>query len=311
MTYPIKVVSKLTGLGIHAIRAWEKRYKAVVPQRTETNRRVYSESDLAKLKLLKKALENGYSIGSIANFSISELENIVGEAQIKSLPEKITISPDSIGSHDKLEACIASVKKLDARGLEKDLYNALAELSQPQFINEIIAPLLEEIGKMWEEGEIRIVNENISSSVIRKVLYNLIDNNIVPEYAPKILIASPTGQHHELGALITGLIASTYGWHTTYIGPNLSAEEIAAAAIKLDPKIIALSIVYPADNFTLDKEIAKLTKLLGNSHKIIAGGRSVNSYRSILESMNVKIVNSIEEFKAELEKRRLIAPIDD
>lgn len=67
--YPINVVSKLTGLSSHLIRAWEKRYNAVEPSRTGTNRRVYSDEAVEKLKLLKLLTSKGYSIGNIASLS--------------------------------------------------------------------------------------------------------------------------------------------------------------------------------------------------------------------------------------------------
>ena len=99
-TYPIKVVSNLTGLSIHVIRAWEKRYNVVVPERTDTNRRVYSHSDVEKLKLLSKASEKGYAIGSIAYLSIKDLKSIVneGEAEVE-VKESEKILPNLSQSH--------------------------------------------------------------------------------------------------------------------------------------------------------------------------------------------------------------------
>ena len=51
--YPIKVVSQMTGLSVFVIRAWEKRHNVVIPSRTETNRRLYTEDDIEKLKPFK------------------------------------------------------------------------------------------------------------------------------------------------------------------------------------------------------------------------------------------------------------------
>jgi len=78
-TYPIKVVANRTGLTPHAIRAWEKRYGAVRPARTETNRRRYSEGDLERLLLLSRLKEGGYNIGAVAGLSTSELESLLSE----------------------------------------------------------------------------------------------------------------------------------------------------------------------------------------------------------------------------------------
>ena len=46
--FPIRYVSRQTGLTPHVIRAWENRYGAVTPKRTDTNRRVYSNADISE-----------------------------------------------------------------------------------------------------------------------------------------------------------------------------------------------------------------------------------------------------------------------
>ena len=308
-TYPIKVVSNITGLSIHVIRAWEKRYNVVVPERTDTNRRVYSNSDVEKLKLLSQASEKGYAIGSLASLNIDDLRKIVGEgeADINENEKNLVHSPDlhSIENNQYIVNCIEAVKNLSAYELEKELYKALVDYPQIKFIETIVVPLLEIIGNMWKTGEIRILHEHISTAVIRKFLTSLIDNNSTTTNAPSILIATPKGQQHELGALIVGVIASSDGWNVTYMGPDLPGEEIAAAIDRLNPKIVALSIVYPSDDFTLDKEMLKLQRLLSNGHLIIAGGRSAKSYAGPLKKMGAKIITRIDEFREELERNRI------
>lgn len=306
-TYPIKVVSDLTGLSIHVIRAWEKRYNVVVPERTDTNRRLYSHSDIEKLKLISNASDKGYAIGSLAPLNIEELRNIIiGEKtnEIDSTSELDVIAHLGDMNNIYLKNCVESVKNLNVHELEKELYKALVDYPQIKFIDEIVAPLLEIIGNMWKSGEIRILHEHIATAVIRKFLTTLIDNNSITTNAPSILIATPKGQLHELGALIIGVIASSDGWNVTYMGPDLPGEEIAAAIERLKPKIVALSIVYPSDDFTLDKEMLKLQKLLGKDSFIIAGGRSAKSYEKVLNKMGAKIITQTNEFREELERNR-------
>lgn len=307
ITYPIKAVSNITGLSIHVIRAWEKRYNVVVPERTTTNRRLYSANDVEKLKLLSNASNKGYSIGSIAKLGIEELRSILGNEQISEFSSNELVKNDSkdrVTQGSYLNNCVNSIKNLNAQNLEMELYKALVDLPQLRFINEVVSPLLENIGKMWHDGEIRIVNEHISTAVIRKILTSLIDNNSNSSNEPSILIATPKGQLHELGALIIAVVASSDGWKVTYMGPDLPGEEIAAAVERLHPQILALSIVYPNDDYTLEGEMLKLKKLLNGDYKIIAGGRSVQSYKATLESMNAKIISSIDEFREELERSR-------
>lgn len=309
ITYPIKAVSNLTGLSIHVIRAWEKRYNVVTPLRTETNRRVYSSEDVEKLKLLSLATEKGYAIGSIANLDVRDLRNIAldekDESPINIDREVVDIARSDSHEHNKyLENCIESIKNLNVHDLEKELYKGLVDYPQLKFVDEIIAPLLELIGNLWKKGEIRILHEHVSTAVIRKFLTQLIDNNSTTPNAPSILIATPKGQLHELGALIIGVIASSDGWNVTYMGPDLPGEEIAAAIDRLNPQIVALSIVYPSDDFTLDKEMLKLKNLLKNTNVLIAGGRSAPSYEDVLHKMGAKIITQTDEFRNELESRR-------
>jgi len=311
ITYPIKAVSNLTGLSIHVIRAWEKRYGVVTPTRTESNRRLYSSEDVEKLKLLSVVSEKGYSIGSVANLNLGDLRSIAidssaNQADVKYSNYKAEIFQDEEHEmNEHLRNSIEAIKNLNIQELERELYKGLVDYPQIKFVDEIIVPLLEIIGDMWKTGEIRILHEHISTAVIRKFLTSLIDNNSIQPNAPSILIATPKGQLHELGALIIGVIASSDGWNVTYMGPDLPGEEIAAAIERLNPKIVALSIVYPSDDFTLDKEMLKLRKLLNNGSLIIAGGRSVNSYKKILNGMGAKIITQTNAFRDELERNRI------
>jgi methanogenic corrinoid protein MtbC1 len=304
-TYPIKAVSKLTGLSLHVIRAWERRYNVVSPLRTDTNRRLYSSKDIEKLKLLKDASRRGYSIGNIADLRIDELRIIVGKTDEKLVIPENNINPSEEDyDSDYLDNCTEAVINMNVKALEKELYRALVELPQFRFIEEVISPLLKRIGELWKNGHIRIVNEHISTTVIRKFLSSLIDNNTVAENAPSIVIATPKGQLHELGALIIAAIASADGWNVTYMGPDLPGEEIAAAVKELKPKIIALSIVYPNDDYVLQREMNKLKNLLNNGTTILAGGSSAHHYNSILEEMNAKIITGIDDFRKELDAGR-------
>ena len=77
LKYPIGYVSRQTGLTAHQIRAWERRYAAVVPERTQSNRRLYSETDIVRLKLLTKARQSGLSLEQLAALSTEDLMRLI------------------------------------------------------------------------------------------------------------------------------------------------------------------------------------------------------------------------------------------
>ena len=146
--YPIKAVSDLTGLTEHVIRAWEKRYNLVIPDRTETNRRLYSKDDVEKLSLLSKASKSGYSIGVISNYSLEQLNQLFGEKEPYIKKEEITATDTTIDN--VIENCISFVKILDKKAFEHELYSAQIKFSQPILIEKIITPLIERIGDLWK-----------------------------------------------------------------------------------------------------------------------------------------------------------------
>ena len=77
-SYPISAVAKLTGIPLDTLRAWERRYRTVIPKRAGRGR-VYSEDQIQKLLLLRRAVEQGHSIGQVA---------ALGDRQLRELLEK-------------------------------------------------------------------------------------------------------------------------------------------------------------------------------------------------------------------------------
>ncbi len=68
--YSIKAVTALTGLGAETLRAWERRYQAIVPRRDENGRRSYSQLDLERLTLLANLTRQGHAISKVSATTI-------------------------------------------------------------------------------------------------------------------------------------------------------------------------------------------------------------------------------------------------
>jgi DNA-binding transcriptional MerR regulator len=87
--YAIGVVARRTQTHPETIRVWERRYELIVPGRSETGRRLYSENDIAKLSLVKRLTELGHSVSSLAKLSNDELRDRLN-ASLASEPSKYT-----------------------------------------------------------------------------------------------------------------------------------------------------------------------------------------------------------------------------
>ena len=306
--YSIKLVARRTGLSAHAIRVWEKRYNAVLPARTETNRRLYSDADMERLLLLHKATLDGHAIGQIAKLPTEQLRQLFHTAEatpsVKAAQTNKTVPTSSAAI---LENCLQFVKQLDPERLQRALEDAEVALSRPRFIEQLIAPLLQKIGELWRDGTLRVIHEHMATAVTRSFLGNVRSAYDVPETAPGVVTTTPVGQLHELGALMASATASAEGWRVTYLGPNLPAEEIAAAARQNQARAVALSIVYPTDDPRLEPELQKLRRLLPGDVALLIGGRAAVNYRTTLEMLGVQLIKDMASFSAILEALRVPA----
>lgn len=296
---PIKVVSQRTGLTQHVIRVWEKRYGAVSPSRNTTNRRFYTDKEVTRLSLLREAIENGFSIGQIAHLPSDQISNMIAEK-----PLDIGISASNQSIEQYIEGCLAAIAEIDTQKLDEILTKAQVELNPSILIDDLIVPLLYRIGNLWQEGRLRIVEEHLASAVIRNLLGRIKTDLQPTSVAPKIIIATPPRQWHELGALLAAATAAYEGWKVIYLGANLPVEEITKAAQLHKAKLVALSIIYPVDDPYLHLDLKKLRNLLGSQVQLIIGGQATEAYLATIQSINATVVTNLKSFRQILNSLR-------
>jgi DNA-binding transcriptional MerR regulator/methylmalonyl-CoA mutase cobalamin-binding subunit len=304
--YLISTVSKRSGVKSDLVRAWERRYKAVTPTRTNGGHRVYTDQDIARLKLLNQATNNGHSISQIARFSLDELKKLLKDEPVETVVNsyKVTQSATERGylAEDYIKKCYSSILAFNARELESHFENAIVELGTQLFIEQLLEPLLTMIGDRWKTGELRPVHEHMASSIIRSLTYILRNNTPCAPDAPKMIVSTPIGQLHELGALLAAILAELKGWQVTYLGTNLPAEEIAAAVRFTGACVVTISISFYTDDQVVPREIRRLKKLIGKDVALIVGGRAAYRYMPVLDEVGVLNIHGYSHFRHVLEE---------
>ena len=301
--YTIKYVAKRTGLSPHAIRAWERRYGAVVPHRSTKNRRLYSEEDVYRLQLLKTTTDAGHNISQVAQLNSDELADLV-QRDVAVIPQSGRGGQKSLQLASKVnyyQECLSAVLDFDADGLEKTYDQAAIDLTRAALLRAVIVPLFREIGKLWHRGSLKIVNEHMATTVTRTFLLNMSRTTEIPESAPKIVVATTLGQWHDVGALTVALTAAENGWHPIYYGPNLPAEEIATGAKQSNARAVAISITHILNQHALVAELRKLKRHIGPNIALFVGGRAVGDQRLLLNEIDAKLIEDFEEFSSELD----------
>lgn len=304
--HTIKAVSQRTGLSAHVIRVWEKRYGAVRPQRTGTNRRLYSEDEVERLELLLLATKAGHTIGQAAKLSTDQLRELSRQAATSSLLFPRGGDGERGSDSNFLDECLAAVKEWDAAGLDELFKQATVRLGHMGFISRLAGPLSQRVGEQWQSGELTAAHEHFLSAALRTLLGQSVRQFALPESAPVVVVATPAGQLHELGAVMVAAAAANHGWRVTYLGASLPAAEIAGAAIQNKARAVALSIVYPEDDDGLGGELSSLRRYLPAEIKILAGGRAAPAYNeslSAIGALRIVDLNALAATLAGLRKR--------
>jgi DNA-binding transcriptional MerR regulator/methylmalonyl-CoA mutase cobalamin-binding subunit len=301
--YPIQVVARITGLSAHVIRIWEQRYLAVDPQRTATKRRLYSQRDIERLNLLRDATQAGHSIGRVAHLPAERLGKLVAtSSNLQARAPRAAAEASQTVSF--LDECVTAVKSLKAHALDDALQRAATALGTLGLLQRVVAPLTQTVGDLWREGTLTAAHEHFASAAIRVFLGNLAKPFGTMDNAPVLVVATPAGQVHELGALLVGATAANLGWQITYLGASLPTAEIAGAAHQRRARAVALSLVYPEDDPRLEGELTLLRRSLPGEVKLLVGGRAMPAYREALEKVGALPIENLTQLGSILDDLR-------
>lgn len=302
LRHPIKVVCHRTGLTAHVIRVWEKRYGLVCCQRTDSNRRLYSDAMIERLRLLKELTVCGHRISQISCLALDDLYKL-HQRELPPLPEEGTGTRDlSHSSMDEcLVRCLEAVSQYDASSLNDLLEDSRLRYGQCTTLMRVVAPLVHQVGEAWRKGDLRMAHEHLCTSVVRDFLALGARNYPQRSDAPEIVVSTPSGQMHEVGALLAAAAARGLGWRATYLGPSLPAEEIAVCAQVRRARAVALSMVYPSDDPNVPVELTNLRRLLPPQTIMLIGGRAAFGYHKALRVPDVRLVEGLADLESYLE----------
>ena len=310
--HPIQVVVRRTGVSQDLLRAWEKRYAAVAPGRTPGSHRLYSDADIHRLGLIREALDGGRRIGQVAPLPTDEIAALVESDRREAFavvrpplprPSAAAAIPEDLRARH-VAACFDAIRDLDAARLEGALDEARLALSLPHLLEGVVGPLLEEVGGAWHRGELRPYHEHMASAVLRTFLTAVRGTFHAAPNAPLLLVALPAGQHHELSALMAALAGAAEGWRVTYLGPDLPADDIAAAARQAAARALALGIVFPPDDPDLPAQLERLRRGAGPEFPILVFGAAVPAYGAVVEAIGAEPVPGVGALRVALGRLR-------
>jgi DNA-binding transcriptional MerR regulator len=249
LTYSIKDLEKLSGIRAHTIRIWEKRYNLILPKRTETNIRVYSDHDLRKLINVSILNRNGFKISQIAEMSDEEISEKISAFSFSSAPE------------DQLESLTLSMLEFDEHKFEKILTRVIMQLGFEDAIIQLIYPFYNKVRVLWQTGTINHAQENFIFSLIRQKLIVALDSLIVNvrDDHRTFCLFLPKGEVNELDLLFKAYIIRKRGHKVIYLGGSQAIEEMAKLDVifKSDYIVTSITSLLSDDLLELSRRLSK------------------------------------------------------
>jgi DNA-binding transcriptional MerR regulator len=258
--YSIKELEQLSGIKAHTIRIWEKRHNIIVPSRTSTNIRTYSDDDLKKIINVSLLNNYGIKISKIAKMSETDMnERILQMAELKN---------DAVVHIDQL---IVAMMDMEEEGFEKILGNLTLRYGFEKTVTEIIYPFLERIGILWQTHNITPAHEHFISNLIRQKIIVAIDSlPIPPKTAKKVLLFLPEQEMHELGLLFYHYLTRKAGLRTYYLGQSVPHADLLSIFASHLPDVLLTSVTTSLAPSVADY-IEKLAKDFPNVPILMSG----------------------------------------
>lgn len=268
--YNIKAVVEATGLPAATLRAWERRYGALAPGRTDSGYRLYSAQDIKVLRWLKARVEEGLTISQAIvlhrHRRMSESSTTAGEPRVESR-QGLT------GARDALLAALIDFEEASADRL---LEEAFAVYGLEAVTEHLIGPAMVQIGDRWHKGELTTAVEHFASNYLRRKIDAII--NAAPRSAtgPLIVLGCAPNDWHELGLLLIYLLLRRRGLRTLYLGQNVPLLQFVEEMERLRPAIVIIAATT-AETVPGVRELAAAIQSLPEPRPLFAfGGRAFN-----------------------------------
>jgi methanogenic corrinoid protein MtbC1 len=248
-------LSRRTGVKPDLLRAWERRYALLEPERSAGGFRLYAPSAVDRITAMQEQLARGFSAAEAARLALLEGSEPTRSASIDVLVAELA---DALDDFDEPRAQRAFDRMLSAFSVDAVLRDG-------------VLPFLHDLGLRWERGEVSVAQEHFASSVIRGRLLGLARGWGAGSGTVAIL-ACPPGEEHDLGLLALGIVLHDRGWRIAYLGPDTPMETLAGAAARLSATVIVLAAV----NAKRFEAASAALKHLAKRHQVAVAGQGAS-----------------------------------
>ena len=289
----IAAVERDVGISKDVLRVWERRYGFPVPERDAHGERLYPPDQVARLKLVKRLMDQGFRPGRLLTTPLDELNTL-------SAPRADAESSEGREADADLEALLTLIGRHKAMDYANALQQRLVRHGLLRFVQDTVVPLTHRVGAAWEEGRLEVFEEHLFTELTNRVLRQAIA--AVPVgHRPRVLLTTLPNEQHTMGLLMVEALLSLQGAHCISLGTQTPLLEIARSAVAHRADVVGLSfsIAFPARQ--IPELLRGLRAGLPSSTELWAGGGGT---RRVLPQDGVMIFGVLDDLFATVERWR-------
>ncbi|MCT8138860.1 MerR family transcriptional regulator [Anaerobacillus sp. CMMVII] len=292
--YNIKAISNMLGIQPGTLRAWERRYNIIEPIRNESGHRLYSDEHLAILRWLLDKVNKGFTIGQAVGLLEKGSVNLESQVETQQTNRLQTYAAELRGS-------LLGFQELRANAI---LDEAFSMFSVEKVLLEIIAPVLIEIGSLWETDNITVAHEHYASQYLRTRIGMIFNSLQVDPLLPKAIAVCGPNERHELGLLMFTLYLRKKGFEVIYLGTGVPSKDLEQVVNEVKAKYLFLSCTI-AENLTETIGVIRDLQKLEPNLNIGLGGHAVKMLpkRKQIEFSENLVGQTIDEWDNWLKNR--------
>ena len=274
------------------MRVWERRYGLVKPLRGANRYREYTDEDVALLRFLKEELDRGQTIGALA---VEGRDSLLQRMRFSSTPKEEALKP-----HDQLlDELVSHLDQPDKARFERQLNGAVAVIPFEEAVQRILLPLQRRVGELWHEGRINVAVEHYVTKVVQQKLFSVMNQLPVNEFGPRVLIACPEGESHEIGAQAAAYLVATRGCQVYYLGPNLPYLDLEAFCERIKPDLVLLSLIEIQSDVVARWLVDEL-RSLSTRWAVGIGGQGALAIEHLLRETNIELLDDLTALQSRL-----------
>ena len=277
--FPIRVLAEKTSVGTSTLRAWERRYGLLHPERTPKGHRLYSNLDAKRVLKILDLLNDGHNLPSISEMLSAE-NTSTGSVNLYDLEGSVPSAANAKTAmatiwDEYIESTLQATSDFNIERIDA-IYNEASSLYPVDMVTDrLVQPAIAILGNRWKEHPERgVAEEHFYTSWLKNRLGARFHHAYSQARGARIICACVPGSFHEIGLMLFALSALARGYRVLYFGADLPLDQLAYITQRSAAKAVVLSAQTQMDKnantglTTLLKEL-NTPIFIGGSNELI------------------------------------------